>query len=559
MPTIPRLESPQVTDSGPTGARIGVRADAQDLGAGIGQGISNVGGTVARFALEEKQKADSLAVTDADAQLAEWENSRLYDPQSGALNTRGKDSFELPDTVMEEYRQFISGIEAGLGNDAQREAFRKLSQARGLDIDRTIQRHVASEYRQYDQQATDAALASSLEAAAEHYTDSDRINTELTRQRSYIMAQAARTGEPAEVTNLRIAEAESATHVAVIDRILADKDYERAQEYYEVMGDHINASVKPQIESALNTGRIRGESQAKADTLVEEGKTREEALSEARDIEDPELRDETVRRVNTRYDEIQAVEAEAERLSIDNAVDLITNGGSVDDIDPLQWNAMDQETRSQLRALEARGEWFQDDARWYEFIQKSESEIAGMNLYTELRPYVDDQHWDRALAMQADARSNDANAFTNTITFRQRLENSLQGTVFDDVSDLNKTDAQRYAQLENEAARRIELFEADKGDKATGTEMQGVIDEMLLETVNLSRMFRDTTIPASAVLEDDKGDAYVPYDEIPSEEISSIENLILSNNRRVTQRKVEKAYAAYLINDPELFLRLTSE
>jgi len=89
--------------------------------------------------------------------------------------------------------------------------------------------------------------------------------------------------------------------------------------------------------------------------------------------------------------------------------------------------------------------------------------------------------------------------------------------------------------------------------------MQGVIDEMLLETVNLSRMFRDTTIPASAVLEDDKGDAYVPYDEIPSEEISSIENLILSNNRRVTQRKVEKAYAAYLINDPELFLRLTSE
>src|SRR5690606_6751524 len=118
------------------------------------------------------------------------------------------------DTVLPDLDTTIGEIEAGLANDEQRLAFRRMAIARRADVDRLLQRHVAREFEAYDAAATDAYLANSVEAAAANYTNPERIAVELDRQRAALLSRAARTGEAAEVTQQKLAAFTSNTHVA---------------------------------------------------------------------------------------------------------------------------------------------------------------------------------------------------------------------------------------------------------------------------------------------------------------------------------------------------------
>lgn len=554
MPAIPKFDTPQVAQQGLSGARFTARANAEGMGGAIGRGLQQVAQVAEGVYRKEKQNADALAVMEADRRLSEWENNAIYDAQQGALTVKGKDALALPDRVIPDLDATIGEIAQGLANDDQKLAFRRMANARRSDVDRLLQRHAAREFEAYDAAETEAYLANSLEAAANNYTNPERIATELDRGTAAIRSRAARSGEAPEVTRAKVDAFTSNAHVAVIDRMLATGEYRGAVEYLDANREDIAGTAVDDVEKAVRAGTLRAEAQTLADDILAGTTDRAAALQAARAIDDPEVRDSVVDRVNRRFAEREAIETERREAALEAASATVEQTGNLDGV-PV--TTLNQLTSAQRRALEVRSrqvragvEPVQDDKVWYRFTQKTPDEIARMDLYTELRPYVDDVHWDRAVALQRDIleakRGNgDATAnVTSTLTFKDRLANTLVGAgLFDKATGLKNDEAARYSRLETEAARLVQLREQDLGRKATGNEIQEVLDQMVLQKVVIDpgRFSAERERLLVELAPEDLEDIVVPDDVR-----GRLENLARSMNRIVTPAQLARAYVAAL-------------
>lgn len=563
MPQIPGLESQVQTNAFAPVTRT-ERYDASDFGGDLGAGLQNLAGQLGQIGAEraakKKKDADATAIMEADRKISEWENRNLYDAETGGFNVLGKDAMGLPERLLPDLDKTISEIETGLANDDQKIAFRRMAIARRSDVDRGLENHISKQIQVYEEQENQAYVDNAIEAAAANYENPERIATEIDRIEMAYTARAARTNEAPDVTKRLIEDATSKAHVGVINRMLGQGRYSWAKEYMKANKDDISATVIDEVEKAVRTGTIREESQDHADTIMAKNpKDRTAALADARKINDPEVQEATVDQINQRYNEINQAREETRRNLINDAQQLISNGGTVNDIPPGQWNQLTKEDRANLRALQERGEWYQDDKRWYDFMQTDPEVVAKMNLYTEVRPYVDDQHWDMALRMKQsilDSKKGNSTDYTTTLNFQERLKNSMvENGVFDaDIISGGKavtdSEKERYARIESEASMALAAFETEKARKATPQEQERIIDEIALKQVYVARPWQtDKQKLAVEIQEDEYGKVYVPIKNIPKAEQVELRNLAQSYGRAATEDKIERAYGAALMGD----------
>ncbi len=577
MPQVPRYQ-PQVREQGLPSARITTAPTAETFGGG--RLVGQVADMAEKLFLEEKKKADDLATLNADLRAGELENRLLYDPEAGALNKRGRDAFGLPEQVMSEYDKEVEAIDKELTNDTQRIKFRQMSATRRLTIDRTLQRHVSTEIKQYDDTTTENYVKTAADAAALNYNDPQRIGLELERMRTAYVAYADRHGLPAEWVKTKTSEAASRTHTSVIDRMLANGLDLQAKEYLEAARSEINGEHITRVEKAVNDGSLRGESQRQADAIVAAHTDRLAALEAVTKIADPKLRDATEERVQRFYSAKKQAEAER-RNDTFMAVSkrLEKNGGNLDVVSPMERASMDS---AQLHALEVRSRQLregveppQNDRVWLQLLSLSATDLGKLSeaeLMTKYRPHLDNAHWDQAAALWSDAsggikgNKDAAGKYAHTMTFKDRVDNTLRSS---GLIDPNKS----MAKFSNEEATMVRQFmqEADKGVKhyeqtvlkgqraATEDEMQKIIDGLATRRVFVDRVGRDKEKPAVLLSDDERARSYVPIEKVPRADRNTIENLIRSKGRRVTEDKVQRAYAQYIMGNRAAFDAILGE
>src|SRR5690242_15388566 len=127
MPIIPRV--PSVSPGALPGVRINPAAPIEAFGGGVAaqRGAPDLSGAIGatdriaaeqqRIRLQEKARADQIAVTDAGRQLSEYQTHALYNPETGALNQLGKNAFNVPTALRGEFDNVTNVIRNGLGND----------------------------------------------------------------------------------------------------------------------------------------------------------------------------------------------------------------------------------------------------------------------------------------------------------------------------------------------------------------------------------------------------------------------------------------------------------
>lgn len=575
MPQVPRLESQRFTTAPLRGGFIQARTTPSTFGLASARGIQALGRASFEIYQDEKRKADEIAVLDANRELVEFETDLLYNPETGLLNKRGRDAFQASEATLQQFTDKIGEIETRLGNDEQKLAFRRSSSSRQVNMDRTVQRHVAKERTEFDKTVTDNFIANERASAVANYNDDDRVQQSIDNQINALLEHKDRNGLPLEWLQRRITEATSQTHVAVIERMLANEEDLSASRYFKDNKDEITGADIAKVERSLAEGSLRGESQRRSDTILAQTSNRLDALAKARTIRDPKVRDATEERIN-RFFSVQK-QAEAERrqeLFLQASRILEQNGGDLEGISPSMWTGMDDAQRKALRAtvrtVRDGIEPTQNDKRWLEFLDLSTTDLANMSqaeLLTKFRPHLDDAHWNRANTLWADARSGKVTAkLSSTLTFKDRVDNSLRRS---GIIDPNKTkakftdeEATNYAQFEDVAAKAIEVFELTElggKRKATGTEQQKIIDELLIEKVFVEEWGRDPEKPIVLLTDDERAASYVPTDNIPIADRNFIENLIRSRGRRVTTDKVQRAYAQYLLGDLDNFHAIIGE
>src|SRR5690348_14968345 len=122
------LDVPVISDTSVTPTTVAdgynrTRYSPEDFGAAGGQALQKVGQDAQDYLMFQKQKNDSLAVTDAMNQLSDKTNTILSDPKTGLLNRRGKDSLSVPQDFQDAYTEAVGDITSKLSNKSQQVAF----------------------------------------------------------------------------------------------------------------------------------------------------------------------------------------------------------------------------------------------------------------------------------------------------------------------------------------------------------------------------------------------------------------------------------------------------
>jgi hypothetical protein len=490
----------------------GVRKTAAETplseGAGLEQAraqtaetVANLGGTAARIGVQafdayqqqERQRADQIAVLNASNQLADFETQRLYDPDSGALTVKGKDAFDLPEKVRADFDQRADAIEQGLATDTQRQAFQRLKADRWQSIDLTVRRHVFGEMDAYDQAEVANGVNNSIDLAIKNATDVRRVGVELNGAIDTLKSAAARRGVGPETLEAQIADVKTKVHAGVIDRLLENDNPAAARIYFDETKDQIAGDKVGAIEKAIAEGGLRKSAQQKADEIVAGGGSLTEQREKARAIDDPDLRDAVMQRIEHEDAVRDKAQRDADEAQLRGVYDIVDRTHDVASIPPATWSQLDGSTRSALRGYAenlVRGVPTQTDPTTYYSLMRQAADdpatFSRRNLL-ELRSKLDDGDFKQLANLQLSYRQGDNRKAASDLSgFRTNSQ------IVDDALELNgfetrpKTDtaagkkqAADVAQLYRIVDQQVESLQQSTGRKATNDDVRGIVDEAI--------------------------------------------------------------------------------
>lgn len=586
MPRVPSYGGPQVESSPLPGARLSVQADPGDFGAGVGRAIQGAGNVLAQVVEQEQRAANQTAVNEFDIQTAADEQELMRDPKVGALYKTGKNAMGEPERVLAEMDKRAAKREAGLANEPQKELARLRYAERRFQVNNDLQKHVGGEIVRYEDQTFEAFRATTENDALDHYDNPGIVDAKVLTNRAAINDYAERRGLPPEAVEAMQAQSASRVRVGVVERYLvAGRDIE-AEAYFDLYKDEMVGEDVAKVEKSVADSSLRGQSQRRADEIVAENPSLKEALAAAREIKEPELRDAATARVKTFFSEQDAaVKFEQDEIYQRAAKALDESGGNVDAMKSavgLGWGDMTFEQQKSLEKiagnLRSGVEPVMDEAadrEWLNLLNSRPEDIAKLSPADVLayRAKLDRPHFEKARDLWQAAKNAVAGKagaqkeLTTTLGFNDRVRNTLaaSGIIPDGVKVADYTPGQvaAYRRFETAAASELEAEETMLDRKATGDEVQKVIDRVMIreaaKVVRISDWGGDTELPALLTSPDQQSASYVPLDQIPAERLDEMRGFILGRGREVTDDKLRRMRAAKLGGDRNLYLNIADE
>jgi hypothetical protein len=329
----------------------------ESFGSQFGETLTRLGlPIVANQWAQERNDADQVAHLEAVNKLDAFTNDLLYNPQSGALQVKGKDTLDLANTVMPKYQETASEILNGLANDRQKAAFHASALQRERDVNLALMRHTAGEMQAFDQGETASAVKNAVNSAIANPTNPLEIQKGLATAEAVTIDHGKRAGWGPEELAMQLGAIRTSTHTGVIDGLLSRGQDKLARAYYEETKAQINGESQPNIEKALEQGSTLGESQRQADAIMQQTTDEAEALNQARSIEDPKVREATEQLVSRRYSQIEnqrRLTAEHATIEAGNLIDQNPALG-VRAIPPRMWTTFTPAEKSGLEAYAKR-------------------------------------------------------------------------------------------------------------------------------------------------------------------------------------------------------------
>ncbi len=206
MPQVPIPTAFGVVPQAPSGAafdapRVGVDpgAQAQQIGQVMGD-AANMAGHIAQQMQDEQ---DEVRVTDALNQLKERELDATHG-QNGFLALKGRQAMDRPDgkALSDEYLGYLKTdaerIEATLGTDRQKQAFRRAAAGSLTQIRGQAMQHMLAESRSYELSVSEGVVATATREVALSRNDPDAVASAIQRISGEVYRQAKLGGKAAE-------------------------------------------------------------------------------------------------------------------------------------------------------------------------------------------------------------------------------------------------------------------------------------------------------------------------------------------------------------------------
>ena len=261
MPRVPTYNR-QVQQQGITGARYQENAPIEAFGGGaavqgLSKAVGEVTGVIGDIYKEEKQKADQIAVLEADRKTVERQTAIEKQIKE---KYRGKEALNAHAFASEEWKKEIPEIEQGLSSPDQRAAYQKSKADRWSSMNRFIMGHATVEWDKYQVAEMGAFNGNETASAIEHHIDRkevagsvDKINKTYS---SFLVARGIPGGSQQHKDMIN--DALSPLHLGVIDKDIEAGRYEQAKEWFTTAKK--SGQLKgPQLERAtdmMETARV---------------------------------------------------------------------------------------------------------------------------------------------------------------------------------------------------------------------------------------------------------------------------------------------------------------
>src|SRR5690606_4839004 len=143
--------------------------------SGLSQGLQQLEAGVIRRVEEEREKADTAAVLDADRRLTEWQNQALFDPENGVYSRKGGNALDVTNQTTQHFDRIQAKIAESRDSEPQRVPYQTMVGRRREVLSGDLNRYELRERQTYYGQVDQGQLETSLQSAAQNDNHPEKI------------------------------------------------------------------------------------------------------------------------------------------------------------------------------------------------------------------------------------------------------------------------------------------------------------------------------------------------------------------------------------------------
>jgi hypothetical protein len=503
MPRVPSYDNftalptpqPQVNARVPDAPDVAGRQMAQ-----MGQAVKGLGGEVGRIALDMQQQANQVRINDAMNRAMQAKLRRTYDPEEGFSHLRGDAALTRPDgkPLDEEWSgklsKDIDDIEAGLGNDAQRQAFRQQANQMLVQFRGAVTSHVAKEFGDYQVSVQDGTIATARDQMGMAWGDAEAVGQSVSAIKAAVAEKGRLRGWSAQQVEASMREVLAPAHATVIGSALDAGKLDYAREYFKQVGAELTPAARLTITKALDAGDFEARTQDAADRIYAKNKgDTAAALAEVRATLSGKDEDAVVTRIKAMDAERVQLRERVQKDASDEAWRIYAQTGRMPP--PSVQTAMDGKDLAALRrtaqadaeARAAKTEVKTDPNVYYALTIAAAQDASGFK-QEDLRRYFDKlSPGDRKHFIDLQARASKPEEADDISTLEQQKRQ---------IVDLLKLDKDKAGMFSMEADKALRAAQAAKGTKLTDVERQKVLDRLVLQGETPGRVWGTNTVRA---------------------------------------------------------------
>jgi hypothetical protein len=331
MPDFANHVEPDINPS----AGMTANVTPEEAGGGTAQGVGAIAGVENRMALDALRQQNAVKVMAGYNQLSDWENAKLYHPETGILNQNtGDQADKAIDDTLADYKKTVSGIAQGMGNNAQRDQFLRMANEHGQNVTRTLYTYAHKQNVDYADQQTAGFIKNATDAAAK---DPGSAEFQVEKINAALLDAKARNATPPEMFQTQLRQQTSGVYSTAIDTMLSSGDIPGAQKMLAEHRDDLLPAQRDHFTKALAIGDLDAKAQAtlpgiilgKDGQLVDRATALARLNGDAKLAADPKLHDAVQERMDKAFAEQRAADDETARTAHADAFKLATSGQEI--------------------------------------------------------------------------------------------------------------------------------------------------------------------------------------------------------------------------------------
>jgi len=567
MPRVPVYEPTVRTSPLAAPQRSPVSPDA--FGAGLAEGLGRIAGAInsmQRQAWEEGQreraKQDRAALDLAEVGLTE----AGLEAEKTLRSRQGVDAIKAGDEIATGWEDRVKTIRSTLATPEQQQAFDVIAARHDVRLRGTIADHQLREGERVADTAAEAKAQAFQQAAIEHRRFPEHAYSDLAEGASALWNRLTEKGAAPEVKDQAHKNYISRGVADIIAATADDRDHVGAARLLERYQNRLtNPADLARAQRVVEQATTMGESMRIVDDLMKTDPTVQGVMDRAKGIQDPILR----KAVEDRgMDMLRLREQAHEQGQGQLMADIYKTVKTGQTPSPGQLAGLDPKNQEQLSRW-MRPEkipWQDSKAIRYQFQQALADPAQRQTMAsTDMRQFlfrVNEDDFQAMVGLQEDARQGGANGLTS---MQERIDTSfveLTGTApkpFTIKDGKAETNPQYVAWNDAVATEANAIATAANRKKPSPEDVQKAIDTVLTRKVRIDEVGRDPEVVAAVVNAKDRKSAYVPIDQVGPGKAAAIRDLIRKAGGTPTDDRVQRAYAARLLNDRSLLDSILAE